>query len=619
MSLANVDIDITGYTGKKDFQALTSYISENTFALTLKRLDSAAGWIENMKVLLNFKTLDKTMTIVVGKSQQSLKTIEVETTFKLERGTLQKEYDNYDIVPAKNIQRISREKFNELFDTDVVVLPHFLFAVGIKNKNVYMYNETYEFLYMIELTINSILSVALTQNTLRMFYFVINAGDGYMEHHYPAIRNSPRRILENEYIGKKQVEMISDHEYPVLHKDEYVLAQSIHPLVKNTVDVPDRYYFCLNRYNEYRSFHKGQPFSKKINKIVFASNPRGTKFNFKNRRDIHISQREYFYSDAVPKDNIFCPSWIEKEEMVNYKYVLDIDGNASTWDATAWKLNSGSVILKTESCWSQWFYANYKEWVHYVPIKDDFSDIQEKYQWCESNQQACVIMIENCKQLFQEAFRYNNVMKYINHTILKINNLDPYFVDGKRLFITSFDKFKYPNIKMTTLSSEGGSTGNLKAIHTMCNRLNDDDVIVYLRSENTDVSDGFKPEDFLKRYSSLNAKIVFGAEKNLWPGEIESLRYKLDNMSPNDSAFKYLNAGFFCAEVKELRKLLDEQIYEGNEFIDQAYFNKILLTGAYSLGVDYKQSLVVNTYLCTKEEIVKFQKSTLFIHFNAGR
>ncbi len=122
----------------------------------------------------------------------------------------------------------------------------------------------------------------------------------------------------------------------------------------------------------------------------------------KNRRDIDMGQRDYFYSNDVTKENIVYPNWICDYDMVNYKYILDIDGNSSTWDATAWKLNSGSVIFKTESRWRQWFYDDYSPWVHYVPIKDDFSNLQEMYQWCEGNQDKCRGIITNAKQLFQK-------------------------------------------------------------------------------------------------------------------------------------------------------------------------------------------------------------------------
>jgi hypothetical protein len=163
----------------------------------------------------------------------------------------------------------------------------------------------------------------------------------------------------------------------------------------------------------YRSIHRGIPFKNKISKIVYAGNNRGNKYNFTKRRDIEVSQRAYFSSNSVPKDNIDAPSHIERHDMINYKYVLDIDGNASTWDATAWKLNSGSVIFKTDSNWEQWFYKEFKPWVHYVPVADDFSDIQERYKWCEANPEKCEEMIRKAKELFQTIYRHENVLKYV--------------------------------------------------------------------------------------------------------------------------------------------------------------------------------------------------------------
>ena len=103
--------------------------------------------------------------------------------------------------------------------------------------------------------------------------------------------------------------------------------------------------------------------------------------------------------------------------MILYKYIMDIDGNASTWDATAWKLNSGSVIFKTETDWRQWFYDEYLPDVHFICVKDDFSDLQEKIDWCEKNQDKCEDMIARCKDLFQKIYRHENIVQYMQNVI----------------------------------------------------------------------------------------------------------------------------------------------------------------------------------------------------------
>ena len=343
---------------------------------------------------------------------------------------------SYTRLQNHHIQHIDLAHFNSLFDTDIVTLPSSIFAIGIKNGAAYLHHDSYgayPWTYEIDLTIHHIISVAYNQNPARCpddFYSLICAHDGYMEGYYPSRRYIPKAPSDPDIYRNKVVVHVAEDEpnsYPLLYKNKTILAQSIHPDTDHVIAVPDRYYFCLNRYNMYHSIHRGIPFSTKKNKIVFACNPRGSPYNFTKRRDIHISQREYFQSDSVGKDNIHAPAKIEREEMIQYKYVLDIDGNASTWDATAWKLNSGSVIFKTDSNWAQWFYADYIAWTHYVPIADDFSNIQEKFQWCETHQDECEQMIVRCKQLFHTIYDYQKVIKYTESILDKIRCPDHIF------------------------------------------------------------------------------------------------------------------------------------------------------------------------------------------------
>jgi hypothetical protein len=253
----------------------------------------------------------------------------------------------------------------------------------------------------------------------KSFYFIFAGSDGYIEREYQSKRNIPRYIGEVEY---KQGEVnLGPNEYPVFHSKKYVLTQSQHVDMDYTIGVPDRHYLFCNLYHPFRSFHQGIPFQNKIAKMVYASrHDRGQKENFIERRDLgDMIPRQYFLTDAVDKTNVHYSStqWITSESMVQYKYILDLDGRASTWDATAWKLNSGSVIMKQTSPWRQWFYDEYLPWTHYVPIANDFSDLQEKFAWCESHQEECETMVKACLALFQKIYRFHNVIEYTKRVI----------------------------------------------------------------------------------------------------------------------------------------------------------------------------------------------------------
>lgn len=329
---------------------------------------------------------------------------------------------------------ISRIEFNQIFETDIVVLPPNLYAFGIikekETTKIYIYNEVYEMYYEIIFNAKLLLKVlAMTKTT--KYYFIICSYDGYPEYQYMNLHAKTPK-----FIGEKECENIpkanqnskleseinsrlflnSEKEYPVFHSKKIIFAQSAMKYIPNIIPIIDRHYLFCNLYKTYRSIHRGIPFSQKQNKIILGCRKmNGSKFNFVERRDIEINQRSYFYSDLCDKTNVIYQEdgWITEAEMVNYKYILNIDGNACTWDATAWKLNSGSVIFKVDAPWIQWFYPEYLAYTHYIPIKDDMSDLQEKYKWCENHQEECEKIVVNCKKLFQKIYRMSNVIKYI--------------------------------------------------------------------------------------------------------------------------------------------------------------------------------------------------------------
>ena len=618
MSVANLEIDIVGYSGRKDFGVRSEYVDKRTYTIIVKRLDSVEGWTESIKVLVVNST-GKTETVVIGSSKEQEKRVTQTTDFDLTEGeavaVAAEATVSYSLVPYPEPQYISRKLFNATFSTNVVSLPKNLFAVGVRKGCVYIYSESNEYLYMIELTIKHIVSVALTKNLLREFYFVICAFDGYMEHHYLSERKVEKQIGDTELANTNQIKMENANEYPKFHKGVYVLGQSNQKSMSYVINVPDRYYFYLNRYNEYRSIHAGIPFSSKKSQIVFGSQPRGTKFNFINRKDIEMSPREYFASASVSKDNIVCPDWIPRKDMIQYKYVLDIDGNASTWDATAWKLNSGSVILKSESAWTQWFYDEYQPWTHYVPVAEDFSDIQERFKWCEENQDKCVEMIARCKALFQKVYRLTNVIQNTTDNIFLLNRLKPYVIGDRRVFFIRSAKSEMPNLNVTKQIS----STNLEMLQDVTKKLNPSDIIVFLNTDLMDMNN-FDLANFMAVYDSFGSKIVFGAEKNLWPGELESLRYKIESISNSTTDFKYLNSGFYVAEVGEMSRILDERIFDPNVTIDPDYFSRAYVTKRYSIALDTQTKLVLNTFKCSGEEIkAKKEAGVPFIHYNAGR
>jgi hypothetical protein len=67
----------------------------------------------------------------------------------------------------------------------------------------------------------------------------------------------------------------------------------------------------------------------------------------------------------------------------NYKFLIEIDGNASSFSNMMQRLLSGSPVLKIESRRGlrQWYYPRLKPWQNYIPIAPDMSDLADIVSW----------------------------------------------------------------------------------------------------------------------------------------------------------------------------------------------------------------------------------------------
>lgn len=438
-----------------DYVVYTQYLDPHTYNLVVQRLDGPDGTSDTLQILICDSIQESTEIVTIEPWSMSEDTYGVYVHMMTSKRIIERDTDHLFIVPlyrtkkwasyTPNYCMISREEFNTKFDTDVVVLPYSMFAIG-RGKGteeeggkgtIYMYHQgagsrSGEF-NNVRAPCDHLWRVAAGMSSLdnKSFYIVISSNDGYLEKvFHSSNRTVARQIGETECQGLHVPPACGENEYPVFHKQQTVFAQSIHIGLPYTIPIPDRHYFFHNMNHSFRSYHRGIPWDTKIPKIVFGGQARDSQYNFldASMRSLEIAPRTYFKEVIAPKypNMIECDGrWIDRTDMVYYKYILDIDGAASTWDATAWKLNSGSVIFKPKSAWAQWFYeelnspGGYQSGIHYIEIRDDFTDIQEKYDWCEEHPQECMEMIRRCKALFQEVYSYTNIIAYTEQILTR--------------------------------------------------------------------------------------------------------------------------------------------------------------------------------------------------------
>jgi hypothetical protein len=103
--------------------------------------------------------------------------------------------------------------------------------------------------------------------------------------------------------------------------------------------------------------------------------------------------------------------WLDPPGHLTHRYLLSIDGWAAEWDGLVWKLASGSTVLIVESAWEQWYEDRLVPWRHYVPVRADLGDLEERLLWCRAHDDECRAIAERAQRLmqslsFEEAARF---------------------------------------------------------------------------------------------------------------------------------------------------------------------------------------------------------------------
>ncbi len=106
-------------------------------------------------------------------------------------------------------------------------------------------------------------------------------------------------------------------------------------------------------------------------------------------------------------------TFVSPEESVKYRYLIDIDGNGSTFSRFYWILRSNSVALKQSSPYVQWYYPALKPYVHYIPVARDLSNLEERLSWARHHSHQAAAIALAGKRLIQEELQTEDAYLYL--------------------------------------------------------------------------------------------------------------------------------------------------------------------------------------------------------------
>ena len=104
------------------------------------------------------------------------------------------------------------------------------------------------------------------------------------------------------------------------------------------------------------------------------------------------------------------------QEQSEYKYIVHIAGHVQSYRLSA-ELATFSTILYVESRTKLWFEQKLEPWKHYVPVREDMSDLREQMVWCELNQDKCEEIALEARRFYDMYLTKKSCLDYLYHLI----------------------------------------------------------------------------------------------------------------------------------------------------------------------------------------------------------
>lgn len=111
---------------------------------------------------------------------------------------------------------------------------------------------------------------------------------------------------------------------------------------------------------------------------------------------------EPYLRDAITSAG-FIQSLVPKSELIEYKYLIYIDGNSNSWSIIE-KLIVVATVFKVKSAdgFHQWHYHRLKDWETHIPVAPDLSDLDERLGWALTHPEDCARIAANGAALAAE-------------------------------------------------------------------------------------------------------------------------------------------------------------------------------------------------------------------------
>ncbi|KAM9821111.1 protein O-glucosyltransferase 1 [Neosynchiropus ocellatus] len=174
------------------------------------------------------------------------------------------------------------------------------------------------------------------------------------------------------------------------------------------------------------------PWKKKVSKGFFRgsrTNPDRDPLVLLSRESPDLVDAEYTKNQAWKSDKDTLGRPAAKEiplvDHCKYKYLFNFRGVAASFRLKHLFL-CGSLVFHVGEEWLEFFYPQLKPWVHYIPVKQDLSDLRELLQFVNENDALAHEIATRGQHFIQDHLRMEDVSCYWERLLTEYSRILKY-------------------------------------------------------------------------------------------------------------------------------------------------------------------------------------------------
>ena len=160
--------------------------------------------------------------------------------------------------------------------------------------------------------------------------------------------------------------------------------------------------FNLNKVRHFVFVQDGQTFSEKINKAVWRGNSFQEPRKVLLRKHFENPRCDFGHARRRESTGPWNRPFLTITEQLNYKFIVSIEGNDVATNLK-WIMSSNSLCLMPRPTRETWFMeGTLVPGKHFVLLRDDFADLDEKMDYYMAHPDEAVEIIRNAQAYVQQ-------------------------------------------------------------------------------------------------------------------------------------------------------------------------------------------------------------------------